>query len=209
MLRKFRKQIEEPTIVSTPVNLSHQYRYRKNHSTYIVKRDHDRGQIIDYLIANLFKVYLLLFDRNWIEAFLIIYGSVTVIDDFNELILNIRHTFILALLLKKMEMGNEAMKVLEYLRDLVEDTNNNKEAILVYEEMGKIHQEKRDYQKAIMAFKKMLQVSWQENDTLQETNAYDYLAMQYFYLQQLQKAKIYKEKAMNGDIEPDDSVYKK
>ena len=110
-----------------------------------MKRDHDRGQIIDYLIANLFKVYLLLFDRNWIEAFLIIYGSVTVIDDFNELILNIRHTLILALLLKKMEQGTEAMRVLTYLRDLVEDTNNNKEAILVYEEMGKIYQEKRDY----------------------------------------------------------------
>ena len=110
-----------------------------------MKRDHDRAQIIEYLIANLFKVYLLLFDRNWIEAFLIIYGSVTVIDDFNELILNIRHTLILALLLKKMELGTEAMRVLTYLRDLVEDTNNNKEAILVYEEMGKIYQEKRDY----------------------------------------------------------------
>ena len=90
MLRKFRKQIEEPTIVQTPVNLSHQYRYRKYNSTFIVKRDHDRGQIIDYLLANLFKVYLLLFDRNWIEAFLIIYGSVTIIDDFNELILIIK-----------------------------------------------------------------------------------------------------------------------
>ena len=104
-----------------------------------MKRDHDRGQIIDYLLANLFKVYLLLFDRNWIEAFLVIYGSVTVIDDFNELILNIRHTLIMALLLKKMELGNDAMRVLAYLRDLVEDTNNNKEAILVYEEMGKIY----------------------------------------------------------------------
>ena len=145
MLRKFRKQIEEPTIIQTPVNLSHQYRYRKYNSTFIVKRDHDRGQIIDYLLANLFKVYLLLLDRNWIEAFLIIYGSVTIIDDFNELILNIRHTLILALLLKKMEQGNEAMRVLAYLRDVVEDTNNNKEAILVYEEMGKIYQEKRDY----------------------------------------------------------------
>ena len=39
---------------------------------------------------------------------------------------------LMALLLRKMEINDKAMVLLEYLRDLVEDTNNNKEAILVY-----------------------------------------------------------------------------
>ena len=48
------------------------------------------------------------------------------------------------------------MDILTYLRDLVEETNNNKEAISIYEEIGKIKQEQKDYQKAILAFKRML-----------------------------------------------------
>ena len=52
---------------------------------------------------------------------------------FNEYILCIKHTLMLAILLQKMELRERAMQVFEYLRDLVEDTNNNKEAIIVYE----------------------------------------------------------------------------
>ena len=101
------------------------------------------------------------------------------------------------------------MDILTYLRDLVEETNNNKEAISIYEEIGKIKQEQKDYQKAILAFKRMLQIAWIENDYASETRAYDHLAIQYFYLQQLKKAQIYKLKAFHGDIETDDSVSKR
>ena len=74
------------------------------------------------------------------------------------------------------------MTVLEFMRDLVEDTNNNKEAILVYEEMGKMFQEMKEYKMAIRAFKFMLQIAWTENDQNAETSAYEYLALQHFYL---------------------------
>ena len=40
-------------------------------------------------------------------------------------------------ILGKMEMEDRALQVLEYLRDLSEDTNNNQEAIIVYEAIGK------------------------------------------------------------------------
>ena len=69
------------------------------------------------------------------------------------------------------------MEILVYLRDLVEETNNNREAILIYEEIGKIYQEQKYYSKSILAFKKMLQISWLENDANSETRSYDHLAL--------------------------------
>ena len=55
-----------------------------------------------------------------------------------------------------MDVGTKAFNLLEYIRDLVEDTNNNKEAIIVYEEMGKVYQQDKEYWTAIRAFKRML-----------------------------------------------------
>ena len=62
----------------------------------------------------------------------------------------------LALLLEEMEFKDKAILVMGYLRDVVEDTNNNKEAILVYEQLGKMYQDKKEYTVAIIAFKRML-----------------------------------------------------
>ena len=39
----------------------------------IIKKDHDRLFIVDFLIANMFKAYLLLYDKNWQDAFIVIY----------------------------------------------------------------------------------------------------------------------------------------
>ena len=47
----------------------------------------------------------------------------------------------MSLLLQKMEIPDKAMQMLEYLRDIVEDTNMNKEAMIVYQEIGKMYQE--------------------------------------------------------------------
>ena len=76
-----------------------------------------------------------------------------------------------------MDVGTKAFNLLEYIRDLVEDTNNNKEAIIVYEEMGKVYQQDKEYWTAIRAFKRMLQLSWVENDQHAETKSYEYLAL--------------------------------
>ena len=80
----------------------------------------------------------------------------TVIELFNEFILCSKHTLMLAILLCKMELYPKAFSILYFLRDLVEDTNNNAEAIIVYEEMGKIYQEIKEYPLAIKCFKIML-----------------------------------------------------
>ena len=54
---------------------------------------------------------------------------------------------------------------------------------------------------ALKAFKRMLQIAWFENDQINETKAYEFIALQHFYLQCLQKASVYKLKAFHGDIE--------
>ena len=108
-----------------------------------------------------------------------------------------------------MDIRDKAWEMLTYLRDLVEDTNNNKEAILVYEQLGKMYQEDKEYKMAIIAFKRMLQAAWVESDQHYETKAYEYLALQHFYLQVLSKASVYKLKAFHGEIEDATSVSKK
>ena len=92
------------------------------------------------MVSNLYKAYLLIRDHHWQEAFLTFYANLIVIEMFNELILNIKHTMVLSILLNKIEEPQKAIKVLEYLRDLAEDTNNNKEAILIYEQLGRMYQ---------------------------------------------------------------------
>ena len=167
LLKKLKKQIKEPVSIHTPLQLRDKTtsnRFKNYTEAKIIKRDHDRLVILDFLLSNLFRVFLLLHDRHWQEAFMSIYANLTVVWLFNEFIICIKHTMMLAVLLQKMELEEKSMMILEYLRDLVEDTNNNKEAILVYEEIGKLMQEKKEYALAILAFKKMLQIAWQEDD---------------------------------------------
>ena len=45
----------------------------------------------------------------------------------------------LALLLQKLEIHDKALLILDYMRDLAEDTNNNYEAMIAYEETGKMY----------------------------------------------------------------------
>ena len=64
---------------------------------------------------------------------MVIYSNVTVMEYFNEFAVNLKHRMILILLLEKMEEQKNARLLLNFLKDLVEDTNNNVEAMLVYE----------------------------------------------------------------------------
>lgn len=163
-LRKYNALFEKPVTILTPVELINSPKYSRYHVAKIIKTDHDRLQIIDYIISNLYKTHLLLTERHWQEAFLTLFANLTVVELFNEFILCIKHTMMLAILLLKMDIQDKAMEVFDYLRDLVEDTNNNKEAILVYQQMGKMYQEDKEYKMALISFKRMLQAAWVEND---------------------------------------------
>lgn len=79
----------------------------------------------------------MLHDRNWIEAFMTIYASTKIINFFNEFVIYIKHALMLVIILQKLNAQDKADQVLEYLRDVAEDTNNYREAIDVYEHIGK------------------------------------------------------------------------
>ena len=68
-LTKFRKMVADPVKVDTPFDFLapdvYYPKYKKFKKARIIKQDHDRMFIVDFLIANMFKVYLLLYDKNW------------------------------------------------------------------------------------------------------------------------------------------------
>jgi len=134
--------------------------------------DPDRAPIIDYMLATLYKVYLLLDSERWADAFLLVYQNLLVINDFNEFVLYIRHSSLLVYILQRMYLLEKAQALIEFVRDVVEETNNYREALALYEHIGKMYQEKKQYQIAKLAFRKMLQIAWFENDTTAEIKAY-------------------------------------
>jgi tetratricopeptide (TPR) repeat protein len=56
----------------------------------------------------------------------------------------------------------------------------------------------REYENAIKCFKKQLELSWSKSIYGAEMMAYDKIAINYFYLGNLKKAKYYKERMMRG-----------
>lgn len=56
----------------------------------------------------------------------------------------------------------------------------------------------KEYENAIKCFKKQLEISWSKSDYEGEMNAYDKIAINYFYLSDLEKAKYYQERMMRG-----------
>ena len=91
--------MKDPVYVQTPVNLGNQTRFRMYRTAKIIKNDHDRILVINYLISNLFRVFLFLHDCNWLEAFLTTYANLTIIEEFNEYVIYTKHGLMLALLL--------------------------------------------------------------------------------------------------------------
>ena len=57
----------------------------------------------------------------------------------------------------------------------------------------------KDYSKSIIAFKKVLQYSWYSKNVEGEMMAYEYLAVQYFYMGNLERCKFYHNRSMAGE----------
>ena len=75
--------------------------------------------------------------------------------------------------------------------------------------MGKCYQQMKEYEKAILCSKKQLQLAWHIESIEGEMNAYDNLAIQYFYTGDLDKSKYYNERMCRGKFEARFSIVKK
>ena len=73
MLDKFRDEIQEKVVVPTPKDILTHPKYSRFYYAMMIEIDHDRVQVVDWLLANLFKTFLLLKERYWQEALLTVY----------------------------------------------------------------------------------------------------------------------------------------
>ena len=99
MLSKFKEKILDQVVVPTPFVIIDNPKYKRLYKAEIIKMDHDRVSVIDWLLANLFKTLLLVKDRFWQEAFITVYANYTVIENFNEFICCSKYTLLLVILL--------------------------------------------------------------------------------------------------------------
>lgn len=109
------------------------------------------------------------------------------------------------LLLLALDLNYEAYEVTEFLRDVCEETYNPKPLLDVFNKMAHLLKLMAMYDKAIIASKKLLQMAWFLGDQQFEIKAYEHLAYNYFYKQDVDKARYYSNRVFRGLIESDSS----
>lgn len=77
--------------------------------------------------------------------------------------------------------------------------------ISCYKGLGRCFQKLQQYKLALSYFAKMLQCSWKIKDNDHEILAYDLIGMQYYYMGELEKSKLYHQKMVEGELEPESS----
>jgi tetratricopeptide (TPR) repeat protein len=102
----------------------------------------------------------------------------------------------------------KAFRLFKRLKKDCEYAKRYREKIYCYEQLGRTNREMRNYKDAVHSFKKMMNLAWAEKDIAQETRAYENLAIDYFYLGELDKAEYYHERFMRGKTENSLSIAK-
>ena len=95
------------------------------------------------------------------------------------------------------------------MKSFCEARKRFREKMLVYRQLGYLLQVLRRNQKALKCYKNMMYLSWFYDDFKMENESYQGIALNYFYLGSLKKAKYYHERAIRGKSENDDSLVKK
>ena len=78
-----------------------------------------------------------------------------------------------------------------------------------YKQIGYCYQQIKEYELALKCFKKQLQIAWHINSHEGEMSAFDNLAIQYFYLGDLEKSKYYNDRMVRGKKEASFSMIRK
>jgi tetratricopeptide (TPR) repeat protein len=95
-----------------------------------------------------------------------------------------------------------ALQALERLKDISEDSSDFPFTLIVWRNMADIYAAmKNKSQEALFCLQSMLQYAWLTGDRLQEVDAYQKLAQQFFNQSDLAKADYYHTKAMNQETE--------
>jgi tetratricopeptide (TPR) repeat protein len=90
-------------------------------------------------------------------------------------------------------------KFLAYNLELLDDY------MYSFESLGNAYKFLYKYRKAISCYKKQIELAWKLNDKYSELRAYDNIGIQYFYLNNKEKAKYYHKRFIKGKSESQDS----
>ena len=91
------------------------------------------------------------------------------------------------------------------LREVAHEGQNTQEINEAYKMLGTVLQKDKQYEQALACFKKILLSAWYLNDKKWEQTALKHLAIQFFYLGEISRARFYNEKAERGIVEADSS----
>jgi tetratricopeptide (TPR) repeat protein len=90
-------------------------------------------------------------------------------------------------------------KFLAYNLELLDDY------MYAYESLGNAYKFLYRYRKAIACYKKQIELAWKLGDKYSELRAYDNIGIQYFYLNNKEKAKYYHKRFLKGKSEAQES----
>ena len=76
------------------------------------------------------------------------------------------------------------------------------------EQIGMTYRTIRYYKRAVDYFKYQLSLAWELNDEQAEMRSYDNLAIEYYYIGNIEKARLYHDRVMRGRIEQSNSKAK-
>ena len=78
----------------------------------------------------------------------------------------------------------------------------------ISEQIGMAYRTMRSHEIAIDYFKLQMSLAWELNDTTAEIRSYDNLSQEYYYVGNIEKAKLYHERVFTGKIEASESIAK-
>jgi len=74
--------------------------------------------------------------------------------------------------------------------------------MLLLQKLANCYKELNFHREALASYKKVLQLAWSLNENKIELETYDLIGMQYYYLENLDKARYYHTRMMKGILEP-------
>ena len=69
------------------------------------------------------------------------------------------------------------------------------------EQIGMTYREVSYHELAVDYFKCQLSLAWERNDMVAEMRSYDNLSVEYYYVGNMDKAKLYHDRVMRGQVE--------
>ena len=98
---------------------------------------------------------------------------------------------------------NNALKSFVDLKHYCDEKGKFKEKVICYEQIGICHRILNDHYSAIKYFRRQLGLAWDQKDEKSEVSACDNLAIEYYYLGDLDKASYFNDRMMRGKVESD------